>query len=323
MRIGILGAAGIAPRAMIEPVRRRRDCSVVAVAARDGARAATFAAEHRIPRSYQGYEALLADPGVDLVYNALPPSAHARWTIAALEAGKHVLCEKPFAMNAAEATAMVEAAARTGKRLIEAFHDTYHPVQQYLFSLRDRGELGEITALKAEFTSEIPFDPASIRHRPEDGGGALMDLGCYPLHWTRLLLQAEPTVLSAEAGLNPLGVDETITARLQFPSGLVTELSASMAAGVPFLPKLTIETTRGHVEVYNPILPHLGHWLRTTLGGTYSEFTLGGGTTYDHQLAAVLDGMNSGAPLLTEGADSIANMQAIGAIYAAAGLPTR
>lgn len=125
LRIGILGTAGIAPAAVIGPARRRTD--VVAVASRREESARQYAESNGIERFYGDYSALLSDPGVDLVYNALPPSEHATWSIAALQAGKHVLCEKPFAMNAGEAAQMLEAAQSSGHRLIEAFHDRYHP----------------------------------------------------------------------------------------------------------------------------------------------------------------------------------------------------
>ncbi|WBM79998.1 Gfo/Idh/MocA family oxidoreductase [Cryobacterium breve] len=128
LRIGILGAAGIAPAAIIRPARRRTDVVIAAVASRRASAAAAYALEHGIERSYGDYRALLADPDIDLVYVALPPSEHAEWSIAALEAGKDVLCEKPFAMNATEAGRMRRVAAETGQRLIEAFHDRYHPL---------------------------------------------------------------------------------------------------------------------------------------------------------------------------------------------------
>ncbi|MEY2460695.1 MAG: hypothetical protein QOG30_2525, partial [Acidimicrobiaceae bacterium] len=125
LRIGILGAAKIAPPAMIKPARRVDEVEVVAVAARDKAKATKYATKHGIGRVYESYDALLADPDIDAVYNPLPNGLHGKWTIAALEAGKHVLCEKPFTMNAAEAEEVVAAAERTGRRVVEAFHDHY------------------------------------------------------------------------------------------------------------------------------------------------------------------------------------------------------
>jgi hypothetical protein len=142
--------------AVVEPAARRGDVTVAAVAARRAGSAAAFAAEHGITTAYDSYEALIADPGVDVVYNALPPHLHAELSIMALEAGKHVLCEKPFAMDAEEARRMVEAGRRAGRRIIEAFHDRHHPVFLYLEDLVASGRLGRLTSLKAAFNHTIP-----------------------------------------------------------------------------------------------------------------------------------------------------------------------
>lgn len=319
LRIGILGAAGIAPQAIIRPASRRDDVQIAAVASRTMASAVAYAQKHRIPVAYGSYDDLLADASIDLVYNALPPSEHARWSIAALEAGKHVLCEKPIAMNAAEADAMAAVALRTGGRLIEAFHDRYHPLHDYLLNLRSSGQLGEIESIDASFTAPNPFDPASIRHDPALGGGALMDLGCYPVHWVRFFVGEEPVVVSASASPNALGADETIEASLRFPSGVVARVFASMVATQPFAASLVITGSCGRVEVDNPVLPHNGHSVRATTDGVLRTFTIGGGETYDYQLDAVVGAILGGAGLPTEADDYVANMSVIDAIYAAAG----
>ncbi len=315
-RIGVLGAAGIAPAAVIRPAMRRSDAEVVAVASRRDAGA--YAAKHRIARAFGSYEALLADPEIDLVYNALPPSAHAEWSIAALEAGKDVLCEKPFTMDAAEAEQVVATAARTGHRVIEAFHDHYHPLQGWVRRFLASGTIGRPRTVEAVFDGANPFDPASIRHAPELGGGALMDLGCYPVHWVRSLF-GEPDVTGAEATRNPLGADLTIRADLAFRSGVTGAIAASMAPDVTLRSDLTVQGERGTLTVRNLVFPSQGHSIRVEIDGLPSAFTVGGRETYDHQLDAVLDGLRTGAPLPTEGADPIANMRAIDAIYAAAG----
>jgi predicted dehydrogenase len=315
-RIGVLGAAGIAPAAVVLPARRRDDVEVLAVGSRRDP--SDYAERHGIPRAYGSYEQLLADPDVDLVYNALPPSAHAEWTIAALEAGKHVLCEKPFTMNAAEAVTVVAAAERTGRRVIEAFHDAYHPLQAWVRDFLAAGSLGALIRATAVFTGATPFDPASIRHDPALGGGALMDLGCYPVHWVRTLL-GEPAVRSAFADLNPLGADLAIEADLLVGPTPV-HLFASMAEGVPLASTLTVEGDRGRLVVDNLVFPSNGHSILTELDGVRRKRTVAGEETYDHQLAAVLDALEHGTPLLTEGDDPIGNMRVIDAVYAASGL---
>jgi predicted dehydrogenase len=320
LKIGVLGAAGIAPRALILPARRRDDVTVAAVAARDSGRAREYAAEHGIPTSYGNYQALLDDPDIDLVYNALPPSAHAELSVAALEAGKDVLCEKPFAMNAAQAATMTDAAARTGRRIIEAFHDRYHPLWAAIAEVIGSGRLGRVEAMTAVFSAANPYFAGSLRHEPELGGGALMDLGCYPVHWLRSFTGEEPAVSSAHVTTGPAGADEITEARLAFPSGITARVETSMAPGVALEQWLEVEGSAGTLKVTGMVFPSRGHSLTETVDGLPRVFTVGGAETYDHQLAAVVQGLRSGAVLPTEGSDPVANMAAIDAIYAAAGL---
>ncbi|KQR20434.1 dehydrogenase [Agreia sp. Leaf335] len=319
LRIGILGAAGIAPNAIITPARRRDDVEIAAVASRSASSASAYASAHSIPRSHGGYEQLLADPDVDLIYNALPPSEHARWSIAALEAGKNVLCEKPFAMSAEEARLMTTAASDTGLRLIEAFHDRYHPLSAEVDRIVASGRLGDIVSAHADFSASIPFDPASIRHDPAVGGGSLMDLGCYPVHWLRALMADEPEVLDATATVNSLGADLSMDASLRFASGTTARMTCSMVDGTELNSSLDVVGTLATLHVDNMVFPSKGHYVSETRDGIVRNWTVAGRETYDHQLAAIVDGLASGEKLLTEGEDSVAQMQAIDSIYAAAG----
>jgi predicted dehydrogenase len=315
--IGILGAAGIAVNAMIWPVRRRDDVTIRAVASRSAAKA--YAERHDIERAYDSYEALLADPGVDLVYNALPPSMHAEWTIAALHAGKHVLCEKPFTMTAAEAVRVVGAAAATGMRVVEAFHDHYHPLSGWIRSTVESGVLGRIHRAEAVFDGSNPFVPNTLRHEPSLGGGALMDLGCYPVHWVRSLFPGTPSVTRADATRNPAGADLSMAAELTFDGGVTAVVRASMVEGIALRSALTLEAERGRLTVDNIVFPSAGHSIRLEIDGIPRVSTVAGRATYDHQLEAVLTALGTGAPLPTEGGDPVANMAVIDAIYAAAG----
>jgi predicted dehydrogenase len=324
IRIGILGAAGIAPQALIRPVSRRPDMEVVAIAARSLDAATRFAHEHSIPRAYDGYPALLAADDIDLVYVALPPSEHVRWSIAALEAGKDVLCEKPLSMDAAEARRAASVAEQTGRHLIEAFHDHYHPLIASLQEVMESGALGRILNIDAAFTADNPYSPTSIRHVPELGGGALMDLGCYPVHWLRALGGGEPVVTSAAYVPNELGADITIDASVVFESGpnagATGSLHASMAPGVPFSAPVVVTGERGTLRVDNLVLPHLGHSVASVIDGVTRTWTVGGRETYDHELDAVATALDTGAPAATEGPDFVATMELIDAIYAAAGV---
>ena len=320
IRIGILGAAKIAPPALIAPARKRDDCAVVCVAARDGERASAYAAEHDIPKSLGSYDALIAHPGIDLIYNALPPHLHARLTIAALEAGKAVLCEKPFAMNAREASAMVEASARTGRPLVEAFHYRFHPLFENILDTVRSGAIGKLCAIKSEFSVAIIYRPGELRHDTALGGGALMDLGCYALHWARTIAGSEPVVTRAASELSEHGVDLVTTADLTFAGGVTAQVRTSMAPGQKFKALLAIKGTNGLLVAQNPLHPHRGHSITIRKDGQADRYTVPGETTYDHQLARMLDVMKTNAPPLTGGADAVANMALIDAVYAAAGV---
>lgn len=319
LTIGLLGASHIAPVSVIAPATRRADVDVIAVASRSLESATDYARAHHIDRVYGSYESLLADPDVDLVYNALPPSEHAPWSIAALNAGKNVLCEKPFALNSAQARSMREAASINNRRIIEAFHDYYHPLSAELRSLFASKKLGEIEHLDAEFLAAIPYDPISLRHDRALGGGALMDLGCYPLHWVRTLMGEEPRIVRAEAEFGPLGADTTICAHLEFSRGTTATVQARMDLPEGQRNSLTVRGTRGSVRVNNIVFPTFGHRIHEAIDGVTWDRTVAGLSTYDHQMEAIVDGLATGTPLPTEGEDSVANMVAIDAIYRAAG----
>ncbi|HZA91335.1 MAG TPA: Gfo/Idh/MocA family oxidoreductase [Gemmatimonadales bacterium] len=321
--IGIMGAARVAPMAIVEPAARRGDVKVAAIAAKRAGSAAEFATKHGIPVAYDSYEALIDDPSIDVIYNALTPHLHAELSIMALEAGKHVLCEKPFAMNAEEARRMVEAGERAGRRIIEAFHDRYHPVFLYLEDLVASRRLGRLMSFRAVFNNTIPPVEGDFRRTARMGGGVLREFGCYPVHWCRSLVREEPEVISAEATLTEDGVDEDATALLRFPSGVLAEIEARMSPGWTMYARFHIVGDRGSVEAINSLLPHRGHSIIERIDGGLREHTLAGGTTFDYQLAMLVEAVTSGRPVPTEGADPIGNMAIIDAIYAAAGIGRR
>jgi len=320
LRIGILGAARIAPMALIKPAQRNLEAAVVGVAARDATRAASFAARHGIERVYTGYDELLADPAIEAVYNPLPNSHHARWTIRALEAGKHVLCEKPFSATVAEAEAMAAAATRTGRVLMEAFHYRYHPLFARMRAIIAAGEIGTVRRFEATFC--IPLLRANdIRWRADLAGGALMDTGCYAVHLLRHLAQSEPQVRSARAKWTGGGVDRWLTADLAFPTGAEAQLTCGLLQ-----PKLVSIAARvigsaGQIDVINFVAPQFFHRLRVrTAAGRRGE-RVAGSPSYDYQLRAFVAAVRNGTAVPTGPADSIANMRVIESLYAAAGRP--
>ncbi|MFZ3004909.1 MAG: Gfo/Idh/MocA family oxidoreductase [Phenylobacterium sp.] len=320
LRIGILGAAKIAPAAMVLPARATGVATVVAVAARDPARARAFADLHGVPEVCETYEALIARPDIDAVYNALTPSRHADLSIAALRAGKHVLCEKPLAMNAAQARAMVAAAQEAGKVLMEAFHYRYHPLFARLLEIIGSGELGEVRELSAVFQTRLVDDGAEIRYERELGGGSLMDIGTYPLHWVRTAAWAEPTVARAGGVFGRGGVDHSTEAELLFPNGAVAKISGSMVEDTP-MALLEVTGTLGSLKAINPLAPQMGHLLEVKIAGAEPRReTFSRDPTYDFQLRAFVDACRGGPAPLTCGKDSIAQMVLLDAVSAASRL---
>jgi predicted dehydrogenase len=223
---GILGTGRIA-RKFAESLRGSASERVAAAASRDEARAAAFAAELGLPRAHGSYAALLADPAVEIVYVALPPSMHAEWCIAAARAGKHVLCEKPLAASLAEAEAMFAAARKHGTWLMEGFMYRFHPQTRTVERLLAEGAVGPVRLVRVAFGITID-DPANIRLSAELGGGALGDVGCYCVSMARLAAGERPARVSATARLAAGGVDEFLAGTLEFPSGTVAQIACGL-----------------------------------------------------------------------------------------------
>ncbi|MBU6156584.1 MAG: Gfo/Idh/MocA family oxidoreductase [Alphaproteobacteria bacterium] len=321
MRIGCLGAARITPNAIIHPARVRPGAVLQSVAARDPARARSFAQAHGFKRHDEDYAALVRAPDIDIVYNALPINLHAEWSIKALEAGKHVICEKPFAMNVREAAQVLAAARATGKRVIEAFHYRYHPGFLQALAWIDAGEIGLISSIDAVFNIGIDDRGGTeIRHLPETGGGAFMDLGCYPLSWTLNILRTRPVHVEAKASVTPRGVDEKMEATLVFPGAITARLSASMAAGEAFAARLHVKGSKGEIVFANPLVPHHGGVLTLKAGQKTLSPRISRISTYTWQLDTILFALEAQVPVPTEGEAIIMQQEVIDGVYAAAGL---
>jgi predicted dehydrogenase len=321
LRFGILGAARIAPNALVRPARQVDGAEVVAVAARDPEKARRFAAKHGIPTVHADYEALLGDPALDAIYNPLPNGLHCEWTIRALEAGKHVLCEKPMASNAAEAERMAEAAEKAGRVLVEAFHWRYHPLAARMREVV-RGELGELRHVEASLCIPL-IAPGNIRYRYELGGGAAMDAGCYTINMVRWLAEAEPEVVAAEARLSSPRVDRCMRAELRFPDGRSGRITCSLFSSALLKLQVRAQGSAGEMRVFNPIAPqYYNHLTLRTPDGTRRE-RVPGEPTYTGQLRAFVEHVRGGARMSSDARDAVANMRVIDAIYAKAGLPLR
>lgn len=322
IRIGVLGAAAIVPMALTNPARAVREVQITAIAARDPKRAQSFARKHHIPRVHETYNDLLADPEIDAIYNPLPNSLHAEWTIGALRAGKHVLCEKPFASNAQEAEEMAKAARETGLVLSEAFAYRYHPLTALVKEIISNGELGKVRHIDAQFCFFLPITN-NIRFKYELAGGALMDCGCYPVSLIRHIAEAEPTVVRAEARLYASQVDHKMTADLSFADGRTAHLVCDMRSPRLFRSLLQIQGDAGRLQVINPYHPHWFNWLTVqSAAGTRRKYVRGE-NAYTLQLRAFAQAIHGKMKINTDPADAVGNMQVIDAIYEKADLKLR
>ncbi|GFG50522.1 Gfo/Idh/MocA family protein [Mycolicibacterium agri] len=323
VRIGILGAARIAPLALIKPARDSADVVVAAVAARDVNDARAFAAKHGIPRAHDSYEALIADPEVDAIYNPLPNALHGRWTRAAMAAGKHVLCEKPFTANAAEASEISAMAATSDRVVMEAFHYRYHPLFLRIEEILASGELGRLTRVESAFCYPLPKF-SDIRYDYSLAGGATMDVGCYAVDMVRSFGGSTPEVVSAQAKLRDDQVDRAMTAELRFEAGHTGRIRCSMWSTDLFQLSATIVGERGEVRlrVRNPLAaPFRRLSVRSSEGNRIENFPRG--SSYAYQLDAFAAAVLHGEPVKTTPAAATENMRVIDSIYRAAGLLLR
>ena len=312
IRIGVLGAARIVPLAIAEPARRRPDVRLTAIAAREPARADEIAAQEGFACAAASYADLLARDDVDLVYIALPPSLHCEWAVAAARHGKAVLCEKPFAANAAEARAMVDAAAAAGTLLLEGYHYRFHRLIREAERLLRAGAIGDPVSARARVEYPIPRKAGEPRWDSALGGGALMDLGCYGVHALRLLLGSEPEVIAAQARMVLEGVDAATTAHLRFGQ-VEAEFGCAMDCAAPAT-TLHITGTRGTLEIEGFVLAARSGKLRVVRGGEAEVIDISGPSSYEEQMDHVVSVMRGQARPVTGGTDAIATMEAIDAI---------
>ncbi|WP_410615816.1 Gfo/Idh/MocA family protein [Amycolatopsis sp. lyj-109] len=322
LRIGILGAARIAPAALVKPAASVPSVAVTAVAARSLDRAQAFASRHGIPTAHPSYEALLADPDVDAVYNPLPNGLHGRWTLAALAAGKHVLCEKPFTANAAEAREVAQAAAASDRVVMEAFHYRYHPLALRVEKIVAAGELGTVERVETALCFPLPKF-SDIRYDYGLAGGATMDAGCYAVHMARVFGGETPSVVSASAKLRSPRVDRAMTAELAYPSGHTGRIECSMWSSSVLKISAKVIGSRGSLSVVNPLMPQAYHRLSVKVGKSRRTEKFPRRATYEYQLDAFAAAVLEGAPVKTSAADAVETMTVIDEIYRAAGLPVR
>ena len=322
LRLGILGTGNIA-RQFAAGLANSTRCHVVAVASRSPDSANSFARTHSIHTAYESYDQLLRDRDVDAVYVSLPNSMHREWTVAALRAGKHVLCEKPIAATAAETEEMFDAAARTGRVLVEAFMYRSHPLTHAVLDSIRHSEIGRVRLVRTSFCFRTTRTEGNIRFDPSLAGGALMDVGCYCLDFSRLVTGAEPTAVHAVGTLHPSGVDEAAAAVLAFPDGVLASFTCGMSVQADNTAYVC--GTEGFIEVPVPWKPPRENAQYSVVRGTPprmdgpAKIPLAAARQTRHLTAAkelyaleaddfaaaVLDG----APPRVSGADSVGNMR--------------
>ncbi|HYM83382.1 MAG TPA: Gfo/Idh/MocA family oxidoreductase [Candidatus Dormibacteraeota bacterium] len=251
LRWGILGPGRIAPR-IVRGVRASSRSHLEAVASRDLDRSRAFADRHAIPLAFGSYEALLDSPDVDVLYVALPNHLHATWTVRALDAGKHVLCEKPLALSVEEVDAIAEAAARNGRIAVEAFMYLHHPQTREAVARARRGDLGSLQLVAATFSFLLAY-PGDPRVEPSMGGGSLWDVGCYPVSLARRIAGSEPATVQAIARFDERGVDRTFIGQLRFADGLLAQFDSGFAA--PDRERVEIVGSAGSLLLTAPFLP--------------------------------------------------------------------
>jgi len=324
LRWGVLSTASIAREKWIPGVRHGTRGEVVAIASRGGGTAAKVAAELAIPRAHDSYEALLADPTVDAVYIPLPNHLHHDWAIAAARAGKHVLCEKPLALSAAEAEAMVKAAGEAGVHLMEAFMYRLHPSWLAVRELVAGGRIGRLTTVQSWF-SYYNVDPANIRNIRAAGGGALMDIGCYLINLSRMLFEAEPEhVAAAMERDGEDGVDVVTSGLLTFPGGG----SATFTCAIRTEPdqRVHIYGTEGHISIGIPFnIPpdrptnvYLTHGGDPPVAPNVERLTFEPADPYGVEADAFAAAILDGTPPPIPPADAIANTRVIEQVFRAA-----
>ncbi|BBZ03654.1 oxidoreductase [Mycolicibacterium chitae] len=322
LRIGVLGAARIAELAIVGPARELGH-RLVAVAARDPRRAEAFAEKYGVERVLDNYQAVIADPEVDVVYNPLANALHAPLNLAAIAAGKPTLTEKPYARNQVEAQQVAVAAEAAGVPVVEAFHYRYHPVTLRLLELIRGGEIGELRHVEVTMAMPAPADD-DPRWSLELAGGALMDLGCYGLHFLRTvadLLGTAPRITSAKATERAAGVDATCEVDLRIGEVSARSVNSMVAAEYNF--RIALHGSRGEVLAHNFIKPHEDDRITVRTDSGERVERLGRRSSYSYQLEAFAEALAGTRTLPVDGADAVANMALVDAAYRSAGLPPR
>jgi predicted dehydrogenase len=320
---GILGAARIATSQVIPALQLGETHRVLAIASRDAEKASAAARSLGIPRSYGSYESLLADADIEAIYNPLPNHLHVPWTIRAMEAGKHVLCEKPIAMNAEEARTLVDVQRRTGMQVVEAFMVRSHPQWLEARALVANGRIGDISLITGHF-SYNRRDPADVRSRVDYGGGVLLDIGCYPITMSRWLFGSEPLRAVAFIDRDPdMGIDRLTSGLVEFAGG--RQLAFTCAGQLVLHQVMQVYGSKGRIQFEIPFnAPHnrpvkvIVDDGRDLTGGGISVIEIPAANQFLLQADRFADAIQGRGELPVRLEDSIANMAVIDALFRSA-----
>ena len=313
---GLLGTARI-NRAVIPAIRQATRSVLDAVASRDQARADAYAHEWQIPRAVGSYKALLADPSVNAIYVPLPNHLHVEWAIAAARAGKHVLCEKPIALVAADVDRLQQAASDAGVVIAEAFMYRHHAQTRRVQALVDEGTLGEIRLIRGSFSFPLTRD-SDVRLQPAWGGGSLWDVGCYPVSYARLLMRSEPESVVGFAEAGPTGVDLTFAGMLKFAGGRLATFDCGFQSA--FRASMEVVGSHAALEIPSPFKPGAREQLRLVREGvtTTIDVAVEGDALYLGEIEDMERAAIDGAPQTVTLPDSRGNIAAIQALYTSA-----
>jgi predicted dehydrogenase len=321
LRWGLLSTARI-NRALIAPLRLSPRNRLTAVASREAAKAQAYAQEWDIPRALGSYEALLADPEIDVIYNPLPNHLHAEWTIKAAQAGKHVLCEKPLALALAEVDAMEAAARQAGVVVMEAFMYRHHPQTLKVKELVQTGAIGQLHLIRGSFSYVLTWGD-DVRLKAEMGGGSVWDVGCYPVSYARYIAGAEPVEVFGQQVLGRGGVDETFVGQLRFPGEVYAQFDSGFRS--QFRTHIEIVGSAGALTVPAPFKPDVNETILLRRDDETQTIAVPGEELYLGQVENMADAILNGRPPRVTLADSRGDTAALLALLQSAreGRPIR
>ena len=311
---GLLSTAHI-NNALIPPLRASKRNRLVAVASRTQESAEQYARKKRISRAYGSYESLLADPEIDVIYNPLPNHLHAEWTIKAVEAGKHVLCEKPLALNVAEVDAMQAATRKHGRVVAEAFMYRHHPQTLKVQELVKSGSLGTLKLIRGSFSFMLTRE-GDVRLDPAMGGGSIWDVGCYPISYARTVIGENPLEVFGWQVTGPTGIDETFVGQMRFAHDVLAQFDCSFA--IPFRSFMEITGSEGTLTISVPFKPNENEKIYLTRGDKTGTIKIKGQELYIGEVEDMADAILLGKEPRISLEDSRANVAVISALLESA-----